>query len=159
MVLLSIDLLDVTRDVTILPPHRVYWRDRRAEQEDPPVTSTPLPPQTDTLDSAALPTAAQAPWSAVTPAWAGETQRLLAWQILHAVPCGASLPSRRQSQRRQCTNEESMCPHCQPQHALETLSHRFLECPMGAALKQWVVQLWAPSSGGSTTTDSSGPHS
>ena len=47
--------------MNLYPGYRIHWRDRQAEQEDPPAKSTPLPPQTDILDSAALPTAAQAP--------------------------------------------------------------------------------------------------
>ena len=44
--------------MSLHPRHRIHWRDRQAEQEDPPATSTPLSPQTDTLDLAASHTAA-----------------------------------------------------------------------------------------------------
>ena len=139
--------------MSLHPGHRIHWRDRQAEQENHPALPTPQSPQTDTVDRAVVTGVTQAAWSAV---WSrlqqhglDRSHRLLAWQILHAVvPCGASLASRRLSKGEQCTDEEIMCPHCQPQHVPETLTHMFLECPLAAALWQWVAQLWAAFSGG-----------
>ena len=140
--------------MNLYPGYRTHWRDRQAEQEDQPAPAfTPELPPDDTVDPAAPLQATQEPWSAV---WSrlhqhglDRSHRLLAWQILHVVvPCGASLAFWTLSQGEQCTDEEIMCPHCQPQHIPETITHMFLECPIAAALWQWVAQLWAAFSGG-----------
>ena len=135
-------------------PHvrqRVQDRDaavtaQRASQEAgyARITAPVVDDSTDPIGSRGLSCPWRATWRRAQHPLLPRPTRLFVWELLHgALPCGGATVSFYPAGHADLEHTLCYASTCQAvPRPLETLSHLFLECPVGKAALLWLSQLW-----------------
>ena len=127
--------LDLTRQ---RPPRQPVWErveDRLQQHANPPAAAALDPRFVDV-------------WKRLCDPTLHRPHRVTCWRILHAcLGCNAFLCYARGGRGASATSPLCTAPACTGRHAVETLTHAFIDCPEAAPAMRWLCDTWRELSG------------